>query len=560
MPALLTKITAFFTAAVLFFTGIITSFYPRIPDAEPLSELEDYRITKKLDLGEDIYVVNPGGHSEEEIRCLISLQGLVAKKNPCIYIAFNSVHRSYLNELEQMGKNLIRQDGEGKDWNLYSLIEKFMPCITDRGCVVWEKSEFAYSLNVAVNFATVYGWLPVTREVLDKLGEGVLTVKKDLTTETNDLNLQKKYFDELKDKFNPGAVIHVKYTQPGVRDLAIQQGWYCCYTESDDSGMRFLKKVAKYFGENTRFLGWVQNEKKCVSLLSKQGCTLTPVDYSENTSYLCHIDVPVVKQESNAVAHTDETKHYVCLLFSDGDNVQWIMNNGYGEYFDKVDNLNDVKMSWTFSPVANEFSPLIHNKIYNSAGMTNTFVCGPSGVAYANPSQFKKSALDKYSRDTAAAMLKSNQRIITILDDYYLRKEADMIYSFGYFSRYDNIDGGLLYLDPDRYEAGKGRIWFSNDKPFVSTRLSLWNSDGYDGATDEWIKQQADIVNVYPFDIHSINGYSLICVHAWTMKTESIGKFVDALGDNVEILSAEDFIETISANVPHNNTVPDTAE
>lgn len=558
MTDLITRVTSFFTALVLFFTGLFTVFYPKVTEPEPSSKLLEYRITKKMDLPDEIYVVSRGGMSTEEAHTLVCLQGLVAKKKPCIVVASNWANNSYVNELEQMGKKLVRKDEDGNDWNLYSLIKHFSSYITDKGCVVWSESEFADSLNVATNYATVNGWLPVTKPVLDKLGDGVLNIKKDLTQEDNNLDLQKKYYKEMKDKFNPGAVIHVSYRMLGLRDLAIQQGWYCFYTDADSDGKNFLKKVLKNAGENTRVLGWVEGEKDCVSIIAKQGCTLSPLDLSENTSYLAHVDVPVIKQENKAVAHTDETKHYVCLLFSDGDNLQWIMN-GYSEYFDKVNNFDNMNISWTLSPEASEFCPLMHNKIYNAAGSNNHFVCGPSGLAYTNPSIYKKSALEDYSKATASAMLRSGQRIITILDDYYTYTESKMVYSFGWFSRYDNIDGGLLYLDPDRYEAGKGRIWFSNDKPFVSTRLSLWSLNGYDGATDEWIRQQADIINNYPVDIHSINGYSLICVQAWTMRNASIQKFIDALGDNVEILSAEDFIKTISVNVPHKDAVPSSA-
>lgn len=558
MPALLTKITAFFTAIVMFFTELITVFYPRIPDAEPLSELERYSIAVKRDLPDEIYVTSSAGLSTEELHILVCLQGIVAKKSPCIFIEDNWAGSSDLADLEKTGKTLIRTDAEGNKWNLYSLIGKFSSFIADGGCVLWSESEFAYSLNVAADFASLYGWLPVTQKVLDKLGDGILTVKKDLTSEEDGPELQKKYYKQFKGKFNMGAVVHVSNRMYGMRDLAIQQGWYCFYTEADREGTDFLKKVLGDFGSGTHVLGWVENEKNCVKIISRAGCSICPMDFCRNTSYLSQIEIPVSAQKKTAVAHSDESKHYVCLLLSDGDNIQWLMN-GYGEYYDKIRNCDDVNISWTFSPSLYEFDPFMHNRVYEAAGENNYFVSGPSGAAYANPSVFRKSALADFSKETAAAMLRTNQRIITVLDDYYPRSQADILYSLGWFSRYDNIDGGLLFLDPDRYEAGRGRIWFSNDKPFISTRLSLWNSDGYDGATDEWLKEQADIINGYPVDIHSVNGYSLICVHAWTMKTSSIRKFVDCLGDNVEILSAGDFIETISANVPHKNAVPVTA-
>ena len=557
MTALFSKITAFFTAIVLFLTSIPVLFYPKVPPAESVSELMNCRLTEKKELGDDIYVVKTGGHTSDEVLALTCLQGIVAKTNPCIYIVSNRAYESYLSELEKSGKNIIRTDENGKDWNLYSLIGRFSSYIEDNGCVIWQSSEYAYSLNVAVNFAALNSWLPVTKEIREKLGDKALTVKVDLTAEEEGPDLQKKYYEQMKGSFKSGAVVHVKYSKNGVRDLAIEQGWYCFYTDGTSEGKRFLKSVLKDFGENTRVLGWVEEEKSVVTLISKQGCSLNPLDYALNTSYLSQADVPVASQENEGTVHTDDSKHYVCLLFSDGDNMQWIIN-GYSEYFDKVGNYNGIVMNWTFSPMMSELCPFMHNNVYNTAGSTNYFVCGPSGIAYNNPSKYKKTALDGLSKDTAAAMLRSGQRVLTILDDYSALKEADMLYSFKYFSRFDNIDGALLYLDPGRYEAGRGRVWFSDDKPFISTRLSLWHPDGYDGVTDEWLREQAEIINNYPADIHSINGYSLICIHAWSMKNGSIEKFLSYLDDDVVVLSAPDFINTVSANIPHKKAVPDS--
>lgn len=553
------KITSFFTALLIFFGSVFALFLPIAP--APVSEEELMSMSEKIkkkELSDVVYAVDLSGFTTDEMYSAIALQGLVAKTSPCIYLLFGGAYNTYLSAIEKSGKTVVRTDANGNKWTYSSLITQFKDYIADSGCVLYENCDFAEGLNVATNFATAYGWLPVPVSVREKAEACGLTVKKDLTQEEYGYAFQRKYFNELKKYFEKGTVVHVKTDMKGLRDLAIEQGYFCFYTPNDTleiAGNTFMREVLCWSGKNTAVYGWCEYEKKTVSLLSKMGCYIVPSDHSYNCSYLSQFETDASFDNAGGKVHTDETKHYATLVFSDGDNCQWIQN-GYGEYFELTGNYPDDKVSWTFSPVLRTFCPAAFERIVNAAGENTSFVCGPSGAGYCNPSLFDAKSLDFFSTATASAMLKSGERVITILDDYKPIKEGKMARSFDYFSRFDNIDGGILYLDPDRYEAGKGKVWFSNDKPFASVRLSLWAQDGYDGATDEWIAAQADTVNSYPADIHSVNGYSVICIHAWTMKPAAVDRFIRLLDDHVEILSADDFIKTMQANVPHETAVP----
>ncbi len=554
------KITSFFTALLIFLGSAYAALLPKVP--APASEAELAAMTdgiKKKEVPDTVYAVDLSAFSTDERYSAIALQGIVAKKSPCIYLMFGGAYNTYLSQIERSGKTVVRTDENGNRWTYKSLISQFFDYIADGGYTLYENSDFAEGLNVATNFATAYGWLPVPVSAKETADECGLTMKKDLTKEKYGYAFQRKYFKELKDNFEKGTVIHVKNEMMGLRDLAIEQGYFCFYTKNDKTetpGNVFMREVLCWSGKNTAVYGWCEYEKKTVTLISEMGCHIAASDYSYNCSLLSQFDTGVSFGQTAGKAYTDETKHYATLVFSDGDNCQWIQN-GYGEYFTLTGNYPDAKISWTFSPVLRELCPQAYERTAGAAGENTSFVCGPSGAGYCNPSLFDSRSLDLFSTQTASAMLKSGERVITILDDYSAIKEGKAKRSFDYFSRFDNIDGGILFLDPDRYSAGKGKVWFSNGKPFASVRLSLWAEDGYDGATDEWITQQADTVNSYPADIHSVNGYSVICVHAWTMKPEAVEKFIGMLDSHVELLSAADFLKTMEENVPHKTAQPD---
>ncbi|MCQ2463852.1 MAG: hypothetical protein MJ177_10730 [Clostridia bacterium] len=511
---------------------------------------------KKKELSDTVYAVDISAFSDDERYSAIALQGIVAKTNPCIYINYGGAYSKYLAEIEESGKNVIRTDENGEKWTYKSLVKQFFDYIGDGGYTLFSYSEYAEGLNVATNFATAFGWLPVPQSLKESAEECGLVLKKDLTAEKYGNAFQRKYFRMLKDYFEKGTVVHINYDMKGLRDLAIEQGYFCFYTLNDIPGEMLMREVLRWSGKNTSVYGWCELEKKTVKMISRMGCHINPADHSYNCSYLSLLECDSCFNNPQAKAYTDESKHYATLVFSDGDNCQWIQN-GYGEYYSTVSNFPDAKVSWTFSPVLKSFCPPAYESAAAAANENTCFLCGPSGFGYCNPSRFDARSLELFSTETASAMLKSNERVLTILDDYSEITEGKMAWSFGYFSRFDNIDGGILYLDPGRYEAGKGKVWFSNDKPFASVRLSLWAENGYDGATDEWIKQQADAVNAYPVDIHSIDGYSVICIHAWTMKPEAINKFIGMLDEHIELLSADDFICTMKENIPHKTAMPE---
>lgn len=534
----------------------------KVPEPKPSQEIEslgdfieEFKTEKKL------YVIDSGTFKTIEERHLaVSLQGIVAKKTPLIFIITNDMDRRYLEKISESGIELIYNDKKGEPWTIATLLNEFKDYITDSGYILYKESEKGEGINIATNLASLRGWLPV-HESLERLAKDIgLELKEDLTEKEYNVDLQEWYFDKYKEEFQYKAVVSLKYEATGLRDLAIQQGFYMFYIDDDEDTDELRGKIIDYAGDNVPVLGWAKYEVDYVTQASENGNMVIPSDHSHNNSFLASFSYENSKQKHQETKeYTDNTKHYCALVFSDGDNVQWIQN-GYSEYFQKLALKKQFPITWSFSPFMQEFSPLTANMVYSSATENDYFIAGVSGAGYMHPTEYPLDALADFTDLTSAQMEKSDLSYVSILDstpESFIDDKV-MEHRLGYYARYNNIKGGVLSLDPERYEGGRGKVYFANDKPFVSNRLSLWHPDG-EGATvtKEWLKEQADIVNSYPADLETINGYSVINIHPWTISVENLAYFVSQLDDDVELVTLDELLTMVENNVSHETTKPE---
>ena len=513
------------------------------------------------DLNKEITVVNIGAISVAQRHSLAALQGLVARDKPAIFLDYGSESNRYaLEEMEKAGYKLLYNDAQGNPWNYESVIKKFSSYITDGGYVLYKTIEDHGQLNTATNLATINGWLPVIpedEETVKKLG---LTKSADISEDNINTKYLKKFYKEHKDFFRNDSLVHQYYYASGLRDFAVQQKIFVMYIDDSDFHARlFRKTVLKNLEPSSVILGWCQREVKFTQSISLYGHFVVPSDHSYNLSILSSFDVEKSKFNVDFPLEVklDKNKHYVSLVYSDGDNLQWIQN-GFSEYHTWLSYGEDTPVSWTFAPSASILSPVDIQRTL-SASENEAVITGPTGGGYARISKMSSKELEAFSDYTAAVMLDSGLEIMTFLDEvkgvsFYKSYEKRL----SYFSRYDNIKGGVIQLDPDRYAGGEGRIFFSDDKPFITVGFSLWYPSGNaEEVTKEWLKEQAEIINAKKADLTSINGYTVINVHPWTIGPDDLQYFISQLGDNVEVIGINELLAAVEQNLPHESAKPE---
>lgn len=556
--------------AVSFILMMISILFNTIDSAlilkapEPKTEQELVEMNGKFDeyaLADEIAVVKTSSLSTAQLHSVIALQGIVSRDKPQIFIDFGCASNGYaLAELEKAGHTLVYNDEAGKPWKFDTLAEKFKSYIADSGYILYATCEDHGQLNTATNLATINGWLPVSAELEETVVKLGFEKRADISGDTIDLAYMKKFYRENKEHFRNDCLVHLYYYANGMRDFAIQQNIFVMYVEdSDYEGRLFRDSVMRDLRPSSIIFGWCQYEVKFTESASRFGHCVIPSDHSNNLSLLASFDVTDEKFEApySGEVELDPDKHYVAIVYSDGDNAQWIQN-GFGEYHTWQSYGIDVPVSWTFPPLLSDISDVDVKRTLEVSDNA-TFITGPTGGGYARISKMSSEELEAFSDYTASVMLESGLGIMTLLDEIKgVNFDADMQKRLAYFSRYDNIGGGILQLDPDRYSGGDGRVYFSNDKPFVSVGFSLWHPSGdANEVNNEWLAEQAKIINAKPADISTINGYTVINVHPWTVGPDDLAYFVSQLDDGVEVVGIDELLAAVEQNIPHKFAKPD---
>ncbi len=545
----------------ILFNTMDAALLTKAPDPKSEQELvEMYEKFDEYELADEITVVKISSLSLAQRHSIIALQGLVARHKPQIFLDYGyETNRYALNELENAGHTLVYNDEAGNPWKFDTLISKFKSYISESGYTLYATVEDHGQLNTATNLTTINGWLPVTpadEETVIQLG---LEKRADISGDNINLKYLKKFYKENKDNFRNDSLVHMYYYASGMRDFAVQQNIFVMYVEDADYEARlFRDKVMRNLEPSSTIFGWCQYEIKFTESASRYGHCVIPSDHSYNLSILSSFNATDEKFDApcEGEIQLDPEKHYVAIVYSDGDNLQWIQN-GFSEFHTWQSYGLDTPVSWTFAPIASELTDVdVKRTLANSDNAT--FITGPSGGGYARITNMNSKELEAFSDYTASVMLESGLGIMTLLDEIKDDNfDSNMQKRLGYFSRYDNIKGGILQLDPNNYAGGGGRVYFSDDKPFVTVGFSLWHPSGNaDEVNNEWLAEQAAIINAKSADIKTINGYTVINVHPWTVGPDDLAYFISQLDDGVEVIAVDELLAAVDRNIPHEFAQP----
>ena len=95
-----------------------------------------------------------------------------------------------------------------------------------------------------------------------------------------------------------------------------------------------------------------------------------------------------------------ETKAYIALILSDGDNIQ------EQEHLFPIRWNSPLRgsfpVSWTQSPALADFAPAMLVEYYSTRTPNDGFITGPSGVGYGLPEKMDKADFRAFARLTAA--------------------------------------------------------------------------------------------------------------------------------------------------------------
>ena len=543
------------TALLLCFAILVTCFVGLVacrknPQNEDDTPAKTDLFWRSPDYSQAVYVVKANAMSAQELEMVASLQGIVAQTSAAIYIDYDQDSSLWLSQCADLyGLQIVNIE------NCWKLVETFRSYIGDGKYVLYSSrhDENAAPMEQSINYATVVAavdhYLMVSEDIEEQAKQSGLTLGRDVTEGCNTASI----FAEYKDRLNKSVLVHQNPDKWQLRDYAIAARAMCFYSDYYDGSANAKEEIMQWADTNCPILGWTENEVNFVAANSVFGQISVAADWCKNLSFTSALPADDNYTQKNYAARdlkAEQGKHYLAIVMSDGDNLQW-MQNGFAsdsKYFGSQ-HRGEIPMTWTIAPSMYNLSPNVLKYLYEQGTASDQFIAGPSGIGYINPAQYNADAIDGYAKLTAAYMQATGLEYINTLDAQVDKTALEA------FARYDSIKGGIM-SEGDMYIEGNGSVYWCNGKPFVSVRETLWRTAGNDDDNNYYgfVERVAQRINNYSTDCTTIEGYTVLVAHAWSIGSmDYIARFAEQLDDHVELVTVGELLDLVSANVAHSD-------
>lgn len=494
-----------------------------------------YKYFKKAEMPtQKIYIINIENIDWNYSVLLSTLQGLIANKSKAKVFLQSTNTKFALDDL--IGKREIETQYIDDVKDLIILFKEYI-----KGYILFERNSenknSDHSVNVANSLCYLYDGIAVEKQIADEIEK--LGINEIFDCCQKD---EKWLFDNYFEKFNRNFVIEITPEKSyQLRDYAVMSG---AFVFSDGGDTPFREHILSKLNPDGMLLGWSDSEKGelgFISQPSKMGISTCPSDWSSNLSTLSSFDLGQLKQRKKFISENENNVHYLTIVMSDGDNEQWLINNGYGnEKWFNSKYKGNFNMSFAIPPTITDKAPTVLESIYNNAADgkgQDRFVIGPSGCGYMYPSLYPRDALKIHTKRLNDYMELTDTEAVLIIDE----NSFDDISLWDEYTKQPNIEG-LFYLEYSLHSKRTGEINFSNGKPVIACTDILWQNLEEE---EEFIQK----INSRPTDKFNKKSYTMLYIHAWSKSMENVNEIVNRLNKNIRIVTPEDFIQKVKENL-----------
>lgn len=285
-----------------------------------------------------------------------------------------------------------------------------------------------------------------------------------------------------------------------------------------------------------------------------------------------------INKATPTVYSDDKTpKHTVCVMLSDADNVRFCTESLMSDKYYRSP-LRDENLQYNIGLAGSlvDIAPIFLLEFYDGMYPSNDFCYQLSSIGYTYPSKWTdKKAWEQVTKTLARVMKESKTHVLEIMDDSAFMTVLDIPSNFGalrkYFDTYtcyDEVDGCLFIDYTALYSGYRGAVCWSNDKPVVSAKYSIWWDEGTPYNTERnTIDYVVKEINEMSADKTSEDAYTFIIVHGWSglnangdlvglnLRSEDIDNTAifkalrDGFDEDVEMVTTTEFINRMRRNV-----------
>lgn len=356
------------------------------------------------------------GASADEINLFATLEGLVNRTRPRIYLVYPAEEGpfTWLDSLKA-----VRLSRISDPWDLVS---KYQTEI--KGVLIYNPA-LPDTLNLATTMAGLQDGLAASPALAARLTAPPFNFKilADLRDQPfqNRLDVYEYAFTRFGAQTNQRLVISLAPSLAGnLSDYAVAlRGLVIWLDPRIPAEEALLSKVLAAAPAGSPFVGYFPNpenggEAVIIRYLSQHARPSFAMDYFQNATVFGGVPpaYPAPTPPPKAVL---ENKVYVTFFVSDGDNLQYIQHRLRVLWDDP--RRGQVPVGWTFQPALADVAPGMLEYYRSSASVLDVLVSGPSGLGYTYPNDWTdRDALRVYARTSAEYMRRTGLRIITLWD------------------------------------------------------------------------------------------------------------------------------------------------
>ncbi len=350
-----------------------------------------------------LLVANMAGLSKAQRVLLTSLQGLVNRARPRIFLVWGKDDAFWLKQMQKQGATgtaiPVRHP--------LSLVQRFRSLI--RGAVVPDPKVYD-SPDIAADIAAVDNLLIATPRLAQQLN---LPIRVDLRGKfTSDVQALRYLRLRLARQMNPFLFLCLDprlLADGGEDQIIAAKGmtfWVTGRNAGHEPGANMAgekMQLERLFAQTpldgvVRGYWWCGNgmgldEGPGVALGSKYGKITVVSDYLQNMSVFSGVKLSHITQHFAPPPALNRSKVYLSLAISDGDNLSmwyhyfrhWFASPAHGK----------LAIGWGMGPTLIDEAPTLARWFYRHAGSKDEFFCDVSGAGYMYPPDWGKRLLHR---------------------------------------------------------------------------------------------------------------------------------------------------------------------
>ncbi|WP_316837241.1 GxGYxYP domain-containing protein [Pedobacter nutrimenti] len=351
---------------------------------------------------------------------------------------------------------------------------------------------------------------------------------------------------EFKDKVSKKALVVMPVQTGELRDFAIKNNLFVLNINkkfnqpSGGQNLDLLDEILKSLDPGAPVYGWEQgvDESLFVDRASILGHVWVPSDWIYNLSmtsllYKSRQEAKLAQIVNPQFIDWSKKKKFVSYYLSDGDNIQWMMNDFVRDYYNSP-YANDMKMGFGV-PVSNlnMMAPAQFSNIFSQQKPNYTLIEALGGgymyVDNYGSGANRSEQLAQLSKRVASSMRQHRVKVLGLMAKDV--KSANALAGYKAFVDANDQLEGIVVMQYSPYAGGNGETyWVTNkqgyDIPVITVKYSLWNfgsqNHQFEG-TPAYVASKLKTDDKSPF--------SVIAVHAWST-FKDLGSTSDLTAEN----------------------------